>query len=82
MFNLSGKDLAKEELQVLDKGLKYAPKRNFDKFQTYIGLQKYVRKLNIKKYILGNPMTYTRTTQTNEENIHSNYVISTSSTPQ
>lgn len=44
-----------EVLGVLDKGLKYAPIKNLNKFDTYIGIQKYVRKIKIKKNILSNP---------------------------
>lgn len=55
IFNLSGKPLTQEEIGVLDKGLKYAPVKNLDKFETYIQIQKYVRTLNIKKYIASNP---------------------------
>lgn len=44
---------------MLDRGLKYAPTRNLNKFQTYINLQKYIRSLNIKKYFLSNPATRT-----------------------
>lgn len=44
-------------MAVLDKGLKHAPVRNLNKFDSYIGIQNYVRKINIKKYILSNPPT-------------------------
>lgn len=55
IFILSGQELTKEELAVLDKGLKYAPIQNLNKFDTYIGIRKYVRKICIKKAILSNP---------------------------
>lgn len=42
-------------MAVLDKGLKHAPVKNLNKFNTYIGIQKYIRKINIKKYMLSNP---------------------------
>lgn len=48
VFNLSGKELTTEEMAVLDKGLKHAPIKNLNKFDTYIGIQKYMRKINIK----------------------------------
>lgn len=54
IFNLSGQPLTHEEIGVLDKGLKYAPTKNLHKFYTYIGIQKYVRRLNIKKYFTSN----------------------------
>lgn len=41
-------------MAVLDKGLKHAPKSNLNKFNTYIGIQKYIRKINIKKYMMNN----------------------------
>lgn len=37
-------------MKVLDSGLKYAPDKELDKFEVYIDLQKFVRKLNIKKF--------------------------------
>lgn len=55
VVNLSGIELTTEQLAVLDKGLKHAPVRNLNKFETYIGIQKYIRKIYIKKYILNNP---------------------------
>lgn len=57
VFNLSGKTLLTEEIAFfLDNGLKHAPMKNLNKFDTYIGIQKYIRKINIKKYILSNSM--------------------------
>lgn len=58
IFNLSGQALTHEKIGVLDKGLKYAPTKNLDKFQNYIGIQKFVRKLNITKYTVGNPLRH------------------------
>ena len=40
----------------LDKGLKFAPKRNLNKFDAYVDVRKFVRKLNIKKYMLNQPV--------------------------
>lgn len=57
IFNLTGQDLSNEELSVLDKGLKYAPIQNLNKFNTYIRIRKYVRKITIKKALLSNPLT-------------------------
>lgn len=47
IINLSGIDLSQTELITLDKGLKFAPKRNLSKFDVYVDIQKYTRKLNI-----------------------------------
>lgn len=40
----------------LDKGIKFAPKKGLNKFETYVGVQKFIRKLNIKKYYALNPV--------------------------
>lgn len=40
----------------MDKGIKYAPKKGLNKFETYIGIQKCIRKLNVKKYYAQNPV--------------------------
>lgn len=50
---------------MLDKGLKHAPIKNLNKFYTYTGIQKYIRKINIKKYIMNNPYRSANTTQNN-----------------
>lgn len=47
---------------LLDKGLKYAPKQNLNKFNLHVDIQKYTRKLNIKKYMLN------KTVATNVDN--------------
>lgn len=66
-------DLSEDELRVLDKGLKFAPIRNFNKFQTYISLQKFVRTLNIKCYFLSKPGEPPRTSaQVLPSGTHSN----------
>lgn len=36
-------------MKILDLGLKYAPEKSIDKFETYIDLKKFMRKLNLKK---------------------------------
>lgn len=43
-------------MHVLDRGLKFVPTQNLNKFQTYVNIQKCVRTLNIKKYFLSNPI--------------------------
>lgn len=70
IFNLTDVPLTREELVVLDIGLKYAPVKNLDKFETYISIQKYIRKLNIKKYLIEKPINAS-TTQSNSV-VHSN----------
>lgn len=57
IFNLSGVKLTRMEMAVLDKGLKFAPKRNLNKFGKYSALiyRKYTRKLNIQKYMMNRP---------------------------
>lgn len=51
-----GVDLSRSEIRVLDKGLKFAPKCNLSKFDTYIDIRRYIRKLNIQKYMLNKPI--------------------------
>lgn len=60
MFNISGVELTRNERKVLDKGLKFAPKRNLNIFDTYIDIQRYTRKLNIQKYFLNKPELMSR----------------------
>lgn len=50
IFNLSGVDLSEEELLVLSQGLKFAPSKNIDKFDVFVDIEKFIRKLNIKKH--------------------------------
>lgn len=65
VVNLSGHPISADELSVLDKGLKYAPANNLNKFDTYIGILKYIRKVNVKKYYLSNPYNTINTTRNN-----------------
>lgn len=58
IINLSGVELAGEEMITLDKGLKFVPPRNISKFQTFIDVHKYTRKLNVKRYFLSKPVSY------------------------
>lgn len=39
----------------LNKGLKFESPQNLNKFQTFIDVKKYTRKLNIKIYLFSNP---------------------------
>lgn len=49
IYNLSNATFTDEEHQVLNLGLKFAPDRTLDTFEAYIDLQKFMRKLNLKK---------------------------------
>lgn len=55
IINLWTKELSREELVTLSKGLKFTPPQNINMFQTFIDIQKYTRKRNIKRYLLTNP---------------------------
>lgn len=50
IFNLSDVSFSNDELKVLDLGLKFSPEKDADKFEVYIDLQKFMRKLNLKKH--------------------------------
>lgn len=39
----------------MDLGLKFAPKKSPNKFDTYIEIQKFVRNISIKKFFALNP---------------------------
>uniref|UniRef100_A0A8C5MAL6 Uncharacterized protein n=1 Tax=Leptobrachium leishanense TaxID=445787 RepID=A0A8C5MAL6_9ANUR len=56
IFNLSDRILTRTETSVLNKGLKFAPTKNIDKFGVYIDLQRFKRKLSLKKYFLKTPV--------------------------
>lgn len=55
---------------VLDKGLKFVPLKSLDKFQTYMDVHKFVRKLYIKRYLTVNPIT-SISNQSNSGYLHS-----------
>lgn len=61
IFNLSSVTLSDPEKSLLNKGLKFAPPRGLDKFQTYIDIHKFVRRVNIKRYMASNPISNTGT---------------------
>lgn len=42
LFNLSSKTFTKDEMSVLDKGLKFAPPKQLDKFKTFIDIHKQI----------------------------------------
>lgn len=46
IYNLSRIPLNSNEIKVIDKGLKFAPTNNLNKFETYVNIQKYMRKHN------------------------------------
>lgn len=50
IYNLSTHVLSEEEKVILDKSSKSAPPKCLDKFQTFMDVQKYIRKMNIKRY--------------------------------
>lgn len=54
IFNLSKATLSAEEVNVLNHGLKFAPPHTLNKFNTFIDIQKYIRKLHIKRYLITN----------------------------
>uniref|UniRef100_A0A8C5Q1A3 Reverse transcriptase domain-containing protein n=1 Tax=Leptobrachium leishanense TaxID=445787 RepID=A0A8C5Q1A3_9ANUR len=56
IFNLSHRVLSDTEVKVLNKGLKFAPTNNLDKFNVYIDLQRFKRKLSLKFFFLKNPI--------------------------
>lgn len=45
IINISGIDLSQEKIRTLDRGLKFAPKKNFNKFNAYVDIQEFTRKL-------------------------------------
>lgn len=55
MFNISGEELTRSETLTLNQGLTYAPRKPLNKFQMFLDMQKYIRKLSIKRYFLSNP---------------------------
>uniref|UniRef100_A0A8C5LWU5 Reverse transcriptase domain-containing protein n=1 Tax=Leptobrachium leishanense TaxID=445787 RepID=A0A8C5LWU5_9ANUR len=63
IFNLSGYNLGGDEINVLRKGLKFAPSHSVDKFQVYVDLQKFKRKLCLKKFFLKTPIERTLTNE-------------------
>lgn len=65
IFNLSGIPLTSDETAILDKGLKFAPPKPLNKFQTYMDIHKYTRRLNIKRYLLTNPINTLNNNHTN-----------------
>lgn len=48
-MNISGVELTE------NKGLKFALKKNLNRFNTYIDINKFARSLHIKKYMMSKP---------------------------
>ena len=57
IFYLAGVSFSEDELRVLAQGLKFAPDKNIYKFQLFIDIEKYIRKLNIKKFFASRSFT-------------------------
>lgn len=68
VFNLSGEELTKSDKLTLNQGLKYAPRKPLNTFQIFLDVQKYTRKLSIKRYFLTNPIMRNYT-QAEKENL-------------
>lgn len=56
IYNLSVVTLTRKETNILNLGPKCGMKKPINKFGVYIDIHKYIRKLNIKKYLLGSPL--------------------------
>lgn len=52
IFNLSNAILSRKETNILHLGLKCGLKRPINKFDVFIDIHKYIRKVNMKKYFL------------------------------
>lgn len=57
IFNLSSQTLTKAETALLSKGLKFAPPKKLNKFQTYMDIHRFVCKVNIKQHFATNQTT-------------------------
>lgn len=67
IFNLSNVVFSENEHKVLELGLKFALDKNLNKFDVFIDFQKFIRKMNIKKFYAKNNSA---TEQAFEEFIH------------
>lgn len=56
IFNHSGVELTEDEQRVLCRGLKHLTPRGLSKFDTFVDVQKYIRKININRYLISNPV--------------------------
>ncbi|CAH2223184.1 Hypothetical predicted protein, partial [Pelobates cultripes] len=55
IFNLTPTPLSDEEINLLSRGLKFAPNRRANNFELYIDLKKFIRSLTIKRHFLLHP---------------------------
>lgn len=70
LFNLTNLEFSESELEVLSQGLKFAPNKNINKFNLFIDIEKYIRKLNIRKHFSGHKTNPT-TKETEDPFVHS-----------
>ena len=63
--------MSAKELNVLDTGLKCAPRKAMNKFNIYIDTHKFIRTLNLKKYFLSHPVEASMRSTTANRNIDS-----------
>uniref|UniRef100_A0A803JSK4 Reverse transcriptase domain-containing protein n=1 Tax=Xenopus tropicalis TaxID=8364 RepID=A0A803JSK4_XENTR len=54
IFNISSVDLTSNEVQILSKGLTFAPTNRVNPFNLLIDAQKFIRKLTLKRYFMKN----------------------------
>lgn len=66
--NLSTATIFVAEKMVLNHGLKFAPSRPLNKFQTFIDLHKYIPKINIKRNMITNPFRSNKMASTDIRN--------------
>ncbi|CAH2302160.1 Hypothetical predicted protein [Pelobates cultripes] len=55
IFNLTPYVLNSPQIKLLQKGLKFAPTKKLNKFETYVDLNKFKRTLCLKKFFYKNP---------------------------
>ncbi|CAH2291902.1 Hypothetical predicted protein [Pelobates cultripes] len=67
IFNLTGIPLTSEEIDLLSKGMKFAPNKKVNDFDLYIDLKKFIRSLTIKRHFLLHPSTTEREIDTVSE---------------
>uniref|UniRef100_A0A8C5M9D4 Reverse transcriptase domain-containing protein n=1 Tax=Leptobrachium leishanense TaxID=445787 RepID=A0A8C5M9D4_9ANUR len=84
IINLSGHNLTQGQIGVLSKGLKYVPKQQGDTFNTFVDLQKFKRKLCLKRFFAKKPLEriitstnqYVHTTLKEKSQFYPRYMIS------
>ncbi|CAH2296446.1 Hypothetical predicted protein, partial [Pelobates cultripes] len=50
IFNLTEQTLSAEQTEILSKGLKFAPTTDFNKFDFFIDVNHFIRRLSLKKF--------------------------------